>query len=289
MTRWHLDGLFMISVIVPVFNTARYLDRVIEALENQDYPRSEFELIFVDNGSVDQSREILERHSGLRVLSETERGSYAARNRAIHAARGEILAFTDSDCLPCRDWLRAIDLAFTQPGAQVVLGPRNAAPGGRGLRLVSAYENHKMEMVCSWSDPLVYYGYTNNMAMRARTMERFGPFEHRDRGADTIFVRRVVDGLSCDAVRYCPDMIVQHAELDSIGVYYRKISTYARSPGSYRHIIATRPLSFAERLRVYRRTSRQLGVAESVQLFILLAGGALAWWRGRLGVKESDW
>jgi hypothetical protein len=64
--------------------------------------------------------------------------------------------------------------------------------------------------------------------------------------------------------------------------------TYARSAKAYRQIISARPLSQKERLRVFRQTIRRMPVADSVQLFLLLLGGAVAWWVGGLAVSEPD-
>ncbi len=278
----------MISVIVPVYNTAAYLDRVIAALLSQDFPRDAYELIFVDNGSSDGSLDILHRQSRIRVLQEPERGSYAARNLGIRHATGDVLAFSDSDCFPVPHWLAAVDHAFRTSEAQVLLGPRIPPGATKCLTLVSSYENKKVELVCASVDPLVYFGHTNNMAVRRQTMDRFGPFIRRARGSDTIFVRAVVDGLSCEAVAYCPEMIVQHAELESLAVYYDKIKTYSRSRNAYRHISAVRPLSQKERLQVFRETTRQHPVIDSVYLFVLLVGGSLAWWYGGLAGPKRN-
>jgi len=270
----------MISVIVPVYNTAVYLERVIKALQDQDFPRDEYELIFVDNGSSDGSAAILRCHPEIRVLQEPERGSYAARNRGVSQASGEILAFSDSDCFPKPHWLGAIDKAFRNSEAQVLLGARVPPVATKAMRLVSAYENKKVEMVCASNDPLVYFGHTNNMAVRRAAMERFGPFMHRSRGSDTIFVRAVVDALSCNAVAYCPDMVVQHAEMASIAMYFSKIRTYARSRLAYRAITKVRPLSQQERLRAFREAARHRPIVDSVLLFMLLVAGAVVWWYG---------
>lgn len=278
----------MISVIVPVYNTARYLERVIEALLAQDFPREEFELIFVDNGSEDNSRAILERHPQIRVFNETERGSYAARNRGVREARGDILAFTDSDCYPVASWLSEIEKGFQSSPAQVLLGPRIPPMKDNWLRLLSVYENKKAELVCLSNDSELYFGYTNNMAVRRSTMERFGPFTQRARGSDTIFVRQVVGELSCDAVAYCPGMCVQHAELESVSVYYNKVRTYGRSRKAYRHITTVRPLSQKERLNVFLEATREHGIIDKARLFTMLVGGAIAWWIGGLGVTQSN-
>jgi glycosyltransferase involved in cell wall biosynthesis len=171
----------MISVIVPVYNAGRYLERVMAALLSQDYPSEAFELIFVDNGSTDNSRSILDREPRIRVLSVAERGSYVARNRGVRESRGDILAFTDSDCYPVKGWLSAIQSAFERPATQIVLGPRVPAVNRRSVRLVSDYENSKTELVCASNDPMLYFGHTNNMAVQRAAMDRFGPFVERPR------------------------------------------------------------------------------------------------------------
>jgi len=162
------------------------------------------------------------------------------------------------------------------------MGPRLPLTPRPDLDLISEYENRKAQSVFSSKDPLVYFGYTNNMAMRKSVMDRFGPFEHRARGSDTIFIRRVVDGKSCEAVAYFEDMAVKHAELDSINTYYKKINTYGRSRQAYRHIIQVRPLSMRERLNVFWGVARKRGLADTIKLFAMLIGGAVAWWWGSI-------
>jgi glycosyltransferase involved in cell wall biosynthesis len=279
----------MISVVIPVFNTSAYLQRVLDALAGQDLPPDEYEVICVDNGSRDGSLEIIRRNASVKVVEEPVRSAYAARNRGITEARGDILLFTDSDCFPVPGWLSAVKKGFEEDAtAQVLLGPRIPSSRSRAVKLVSDYENRKAELVYASGDPSFYFGYTNNMAVRREAMERYGPFVVRGRGADTIFVRRLVDGSGTAAVAYCPEMAVQHAELESIRVYYAKIATYARSRKSYSHIETVRPLSQPERLRVFREVTAEKPLLDAVALFTLLAGGALAWWWGGLGVKNSD-
>ncbi|RPH94909.1 MAG: glycosyltransferase family 2 protein [Lysobacterales bacterium] len=278
----------MISVVIPVFNTAPYLERVVAALLAQDYPRGGYELIFVDNGSNDGSPDTLARYPEIRLLREPERGSYAARNLGLRHARGDILAFTDSDCFPAPGWLTAIDRAFRAGSAQVLLGPRLPVAGSRAARLLADYDNHRAEFICAAGDPDIMYGYTNNMAVRRAAMDRFGPFERRMRGADTLFLRRVVAGLSCAAVAYCPDMIVRHAELESVAGYYRKAQIYSRSHAAFRPAETVRPLSLPQRLRVLRVAARgHLRFGDTLCLAALLIGGVFAWWLGGRGSRTD--
>lgn len=272
------------SIIVPVFNTAEYLPRCIAALEGLDYPRDEYEILFVDNGSTDRSRGILLAVPRIRVLSEPKQGSYAARNAAVREARGAVLAFTDSDCAPHSGWLRAIDAAFADAEAHVVMGPRQPPSRVGVQRLVADYERAKARMVFASPSREAYYGHTNNMAVRRSTMDRYGPFVERSRGSDTIFVRRVVDGEGCRAVVYRDDMCVAHFELVGLMAYYRKVFIYGRSRQLYRHIMRVRPLTGSERLEAARLCIRENRYPwyTSLGLFGALAGGAVAWSLGSL-------
>jgi len=270
------------SIIVPVYNAAAYLRDCIAALQAQDYPRDDFEILLVDNNSTDGSAAILRASEGIRALTETRQGSYAARNCGLRAARGDSIAFTDSDCAPDRGWLRAIEKEFERPATQIVLGCRRPAREDGFLRLVADYENTKDHYMCSSEDPEMYYGYTNNMAVRRTTMEAYGPFLERPRGSDTAFVRHVVEGEGRGAVAYARDMRIVHYEMRNIRTYYKKMFVYARSRRRNGDIIVTRPLSGKERLHLFRETVRRGGysLVSSASLGLLLAGGLVAWGMG---------
>lgn len=89
----------MISVIVPVYNTKKYLKRCVDSLACQTYP--EYEIILIDDGSTDGSDklcdEISSLNSKIRVIHQENGGLSKARNRGIDAAKGEYLSFIDSD------------------------------------------------------------------------------------------------------------------------------------------------------------------------------------------------
>jgi len=164
------------------------------------------------------------------------------------------------------------------------MGPRQPPSRVGVQRLVADYECAKDRMVFASSSPQVYYGFTNNMAVRRSTMDRYGPFVERSRGADTIFVRRVVDGEGCRAVVYRDDMCVAHFELVGLMAYYRKVFIYGRSRQLYRHIMRARPLTGSERLEAARLCIRENRYPwyTSLGLFGALAGGAVGWSLGSL-------
>lgn len=96
-----------VSVIIPVFNDGEHLKICLAALQQQTYPRSDYEVIVVDNGSdqAEQIEAVVAPFAQAIVIQELTPGSYAARNRGIAQARGEIIAFTDADCVPAADWI----------------------------------------------------------------------------------------------------------------------------------------------------------------------------------------
>ena len=94
-----------VSVIIPVFNDSEALEVCLTLLSEQTYPRESYEVIVVDNRSEEDIEAIVDRFEGTVYGYESCPGSYIARNRGISMAKGEIVAFTDSDCLPNRDWI----------------------------------------------------------------------------------------------------------------------------------------------------------------------------------------
>lgn len=92
-----------VAVVLPVYNHARYLEETLQSLFAQDF--RDFEIIAVDDGSTDNSLEILSRHgSRIRITEAAHRGPAAARNHALVQTDSEYIAFMDADdlCAPSR-------------------------------------------------------------------------------------------------------------------------------------------------------------------------------------------
>lgn len=279
------------SVIVPVYNTGRSLQRCIEALQLLDYPKEDYEILMIDNNSTDNSSEILTAAKGIHVMHESKQGSYAARNHALREARGSLLAFTDSDCLPDPSWLKEIEALFQDPDTHIVLGHvKPARNSGRLIRMIAHYGHEKAKLVFNSSCPDVYFGHTNNMGVRRATLDSYGPFLERPRGADTIFVRRVVNGEGCSAVAYASKACVEHDELNSIFSFYKKMFIYGRSSKSYHHIVRARPLSIGERISAMKACLRQghYPFYMMILFVLMMCGGMAAWTLGSLSVNPLN-
>ena len=99
----------LISVIVPALNEESVLGRCLASLQRQDVPAASFEVIVVDNGSVDRTVEIARSFGGALSVTVLERRGVrisALRNFGAAMARGELLAFLDADCVAPKHWLR---------------------------------------------------------------------------------------------------------------------------------------------------------------------------------------
>jgi cellulose synthase/poly-beta-1,6-N-acetylglucosamine synthase-like glycosyltransferase len=104
-----------ISVIIPVYNDPGGLRDTLESLVAQDFPRSRFEIIVVDNGSTDLTHQVASDFATnypeiMRVVVEDSiQSSYAARNKGIDLSFGEIMCFIDADMTVDKDWLRNVE------------------------------------------------------------------------------------------------------------------------------------------------------------------------------------
>ena len=100
----------LFSIIVPVYNAEKSLDRCLESLEKQEFKN--FEVIMIDDGSTDKSKSICEKYitsdSRFKYLFQTNRGPSAARNKGLKAAEGDVICFVDSDDFVSENYLKEL-------------------------------------------------------------------------------------------------------------------------------------------------------------------------------------
>jgi glycosyltransferase involved in cell wall biosynthesis len=133
----------LVSVIIPVYNGGRYLRAALESVFAQTY--RPFEVIVVDDGSVDDSGVIAQSFPEVRYMHQANQGVAAARNNGIDAARGELLAFLDQDDLWTPEKLKLQigyllshpDLGYTLTHQQFFLDPGATLPAWFRKELLS--------------------------------------------------------------------------------------------------------------------------------------------------------
>lgn len=186
-----------VSVVVPTRNRAAFLPRLLQALDRQDC--RPLEVIVVDDASSDETPEILERWRGEgRVVLRQDRpgGSYAARNAGRRAARGEIIAFTDDDCIPDRGWIAGLTRAM-----------EGGALGAQGMTLAEPGERTPFTHQIDQRRPGPPYR-TCNIAYRRDILERVGGFDESFRwyGDNILGLRARQIG----EIAWAPDAVVRH-------------------------------------------------------------------------------
>ena len=104
-----------ISVVIPAFNEEKLLPRCLQSLQNQTYPRENYEIIVVDNGSTDNTAKIGKKF-GAAVYTYTDiNRAGASRQFGTTKTNADIIAFTDADCMASNNWLTTIDNLFKDP------------------------------------------------------------------------------------------------------------------------------------------------------------------------------
>ena len=110
-----------ISVIVPAYNSEKTIQNTISSILNQPI-KEVIDLIVVDDGSTDKTAKIVRQFSNVKYIYQKNSGPASARNRGAQEADGDLLFFTDSDCIPHQDWILKMLPHFAEPKVGVVAG-----------------------------------------------------------------------------------------------------------------------------------------------------------------------
>ncbi len=223
-----------ISIIIPVKDRADELRRCLESLARLEYPRAQLEIVVVDDGSRDTTPEVARSLGAVVVPSGGEgRGPAAARNRGAAAARGEILAFIDSDCTASEQWLAQLCSAFED--AEVV------AVGGRvaGMHTSSALDRYEAEMSSLSLGPRGRSGQAGNDTFylpSCNLLVRRNPFSDCGGFRETLHVGEDVDLTwrlrdRGGRILYLPCGEVCHEHRNHLAAFLRRRFQYGTSEG----------------------------------------------------------
>jgi mycofactocin glycosyltransferase len=172
-----------VSVVIPAYNCAAHVERLLASLCAQTYPRDRYEIILVDDGSSDDTAARAERalaqwDGAGRVLRKPNAGPASARNAGLRASTADVIAFIDADCVADPDWLASVvgALATGESGAAGAGGPlRNVAPPGWVTDYLDACQFFRQRA----RNGVVDYLLTANVAFRRAALTRVGGFAER--------------------------------------------------------------------------------------------------------------
>jgi glycosyltransferase involved in cell wall biosynthesis len=213
-----------VSVIVPVFHNYRYLWKCFSALDNQSYPDSLYEVIIVDdNREGERIDTMLTNFSHFHYFISDCRGSYAARNIGISSAQGQVLAFTDSDCIPAPDWIdKGVEALEKVPNCGLV-----------GGKIIFFFKNPSKPTVAELFDSITFlqqehcirdanFGVTANLFTFKKVFQHVGLFNPGlISGGDLEWGNRVANyGYN---LYYAESVMVKHPTRSSLRQMYKKV------------------------------------------------------------------
>jgi glycosyltransferase involved in cell wall biosynthesis len=243
-----------VTVVVAAYEEAAVLGDCVRSLLALNYPRDCLQVVVVDNGSRDGTARVAQAFGpAVTVLHEAKRGAAAARNRGIAAATGDVIAFTDADCVVDPGWLSPLVAALADPAVGVA-GGRIAAlrPCTRMAELGEVLHDHASAM--SSQPP---YAITMSWASSRAVLEHVGAFdESLLRCQDIDLAYRIVQ--AGHHLAYVDDSRVYHRNRSTLRALLNEAYLHGRGSVAVRRIHAGYLARFPARPGYVPRIVRQV-------------------------------
>lgn len=236
-----VEGFPLISVIVPTKNAARNIRDCLESIRRSTYPH--YEVIVVDGKSSDGTGDIA-HDLGARVIEGSARGRASDNNLGIAEAKGDIVAFTDDDCLVHRQWLERIADCFAYPRVGISGGPDlTYTEGANAVELAAGHIHHFYRSLASQGGADAVIGC--NSAYRKSALLEAGCFDEGLPGAEDTPLHARILRLGY-TVKPDPQCVVYHKRRATFPSLLKRYWDYGWHMGRA-HRLA--PQSFRERRR----------------------------------------
>jgi GT2 family glycosyltransferase len=229
------------SVIVCTRNGGARIANCLRAISEME--GVSFETIVVDDGSTDDTKEIIaEKFPDVRLLSIPPSGLSAARNIGAEAATGEILAFTDDDCEPDREWLVRLGRAFLDSEISAAGGPNLPPPARTPIEAVIRSAPGAPSHVL-FDDTHAEHLPGCNIAVRRAAFDAIGGFDpiFRTAGDDVDFCWRLSD--AGHRLGFVPGAFVWHWRRPSIRAFLKQQTGYGKAE---KLLLAKHPVRFGK-------------------------------------------
>lgn len=215
-----------VSVVVCSYNGGRTLEGCLTSLLRMDYP--DYEIILVDDGSTDKTQEILKGFPEVKNICQKNRGLSVARNVGMQAARGEVIAYTDSDCMADRDWLYYLIGTLEQDDYVAVGGPNISPPAQSWTQACVAASPGQPSHVLL-GDSTAEHIPGCNMAFYKWALEQVGGFdpEYRKAGDDVDLCWRLME--QGYRIGFSPSAVVWHHRRFTIRAYFKQQRGYGEA------------------------------------------------------------
>ena len=215
-----------ISVLICAYNAEHTIEECLRHTCALEYPG--LEIIVIDDGSTDDTAAIARQYLRARVVSIPHAGLGAARNEGIRQARGDVVAYLDSDAFPCPEWPYYLALGFDAPTVGGVGGPNlPPAEDPLGAHMVARAPGGPVHVLVS--DDRAEHVPGCNMAFWKEGLEELGGFDpiYTAAGDDVDFCWKVLDQ-NWD-IGFHPAALVWHHRRAGLRAYLRQQRSYGRS------------------------------------------------------------
>lgn len=215
-----------VSVVVCAYNAGGTLRECLESLMHLDYP--DFEVILVDDGSKDNTPQIAADYPEVKYIRQTNHGLSYARNVGAEHSGGEIVAYTDADCVADEDWLRCLMQAMRDQAVPAIGGP-NITPHSDGWSALCVASSPGNPSHVMFDDRYAEHIPGCNMAFRRNVLHELGGFDAQFRAAgdDVDFCWRILD--HGGAIGYAPGAFVWHHRRETVKAYLKQQIGYGRA------------------------------------------------------------
>ncbi|HUB97094.1 MAG TPA: glycosyltransferase [Stellaceae bacterium] len=215
-----------VSVVVCAYNAERTMEPCLASLERLNYP--DYEVIVVNDGSKDRTLEISERFGYCRIISQENKGLSVARNVGAEAATGEIVAYTDSDCVADADWLTYL-VAKMEASDLVACGGPNFPPPEDDLVPAAVAVSPGGPTHVLLADDVAEHIAGCNMAFRRDVLRGLGGFDpiYRAAGDDVDICWRLQD--AGYTIGFSPAAVVWHFRRNTVRAYIGQQRGYGKA------------------------------------------------------------
>ena len=233
------------SVVVCSYNGAKTLDRCLTSLKEINYPN--YEVILVDDGSTDDTQEIAARHPWVKNIRQENKGLSFARNVGAHSSGGDVIVYTDSDCMADPDWLYYLMGTLLSGDYAGVGGPNISPPAENWVQAcVSAAPGGPNHVLLT--DVVAEHIPGCNMAFHRWAFDQVGGFdpEYRKAGDDVDFCWRLQQ--SGGVIAFSPAAIVWHYRRFTLQAFRKQQEGYgeAESMLRFQHLVFFGPTGTAK-------------------------------------------
>ncbi len=222
---------YLFSVIVPTYNRANEIKELLDSLSTQELSLDEFEVIIADDGSTDNTPEVInsfkkETELNIKTLHQDHNGPGEARNLGMKNAQGKYFVFVDSDCIADKNWLLAYKNAVAEKDVAGFGGPDGVLPNFKPVQKAIDYSmtsfittggirGHSKKKISK------YYPRSFNMGVRADVVDKIGGMGKLRHGQDIEFSNRILS--TGEPIIKVADAMVYHKRRISIKKFFKQV------------------------------------------------------------------